>query len=105
MLTKENMDDPAMASFKAMQNRLPGDVLFIRADPWHYIGEIVGVSATAYRLAPGAVWVAESGAFTALWSTGIPKSYAALPAGVDVNRAAVCDSMPWTFPIPKGGNI
>lgn len=105
MLTKENMDDPRMQPFREMQDILPGMTLFIRADPWHYIGEVVGVGVSYYQLAPGAVWVAESGSFEALQKTGRPEQFSVLLQGVFVNRAAICDMQPWAHPIPKGGNV
>ena len=78
-----------------------GDVVVIRAIPYHYIGEIRLVGEHTITLAPGAVWLADSGRWGSdFLRDGQVNEAEPYPDGVTIGYGVIADVTPWKHPIP-----
>ena len=78
-----------------------GDKVVIRAIPYHYIGKIEYVGYHSLTLAPGAVWLADSGRWSKMLESGNPNECEAFPDGVTIPFNVIADVTVWKHPIPN----
>lgn len=78
-----------------------GDAVVIRAIPYHYIGTISALGDHTVTLAPGAVWLADSGRWGSDFLCGGKVSEAEpYPDGVTIGYGVIADVTPWKHAIP-----
>lgn len=91
-------------SMKAIDGKLGphgvGDVVVIRAIPYHYIGKIAVLGEHTVSLAPGATWLADSGRWSDFLRNGTPNESEPYPDGVTIGYGAIADVTAWKHVIP-----
>ena len=77
-----------------------GDKVVIRAIPYHYIGEIAAIGEKTVTLAPNAVWLADSGRWGDMLTSGTPSECEPYPDGVTIAFTVIADATKWRHAIP-----
>lgn len=81
---------------------LKGKNIFVRAVPFHLVGEVVEESGETILLR-GASWVADSGRFSKALAEGELSEVEKIPGEglVAVYKTAICDIFLWEHELPK----
>jgi len=78
-----------------------GDVVVIRAIPYHYIGEVAVIGEHCVTLAPGAVWLADSSRWASdFLVSGKVNEAEPFIDGVTVSYSVIGDVTKWRHAIP-----
>jgi hypothetical protein len=88
------MSDSILGHFKV------GSKVVIRAIPYHYIGTIEDIGYHSLTLAPGAVWLADSGRWMNFLESGNPNECEPFPDGVTIPFSVIADLTTWRHAIP-----
>lgn len=79
-----------------------GDTVVIRGIPYHYIGKITELGEHTVTLAPGAVWLADSGRWgSAFLRDGTVSEAEPYPDGVTIGYGVIADVTAWRHRIPE----
>jgi hypothetical protein len=76
-----------------------GETVYIRTVTHHYIGRIIAITDTDFKL-ENASWVADSGRWSQALNTGLLSEVEPYPDTVCVMRGAIVDLSPWTHDTP-----
>jgi hypothetical protein len=78
-----------------------GDSVVVRGIPYHYIGTIETLGEHAVTLAPGAVWLADSGRWGSdFLRDGKVNESEPYPNGVTIGYGVIADITKWAHAIP-----
>ncbi len=77
-----------------------GETVYIRTVTNHYLGRVVAITSTDFKL-EDASWVADSGRWAKALKTGELSEVEPYPDTVIVMRGAMVDVSPWNFDLPR----